>query len=96
MGCMGLRGSEITLYGESPTQQEKNERINPNRNKVKTNGHFTTFMQVLNLFKINEYSVIGFVLFSLAKISPLRKLVILRNYQKLGRLIREVGLTKEL
>lgn len=39
MGRPGLRGSEITLYGESgcpPTAT---------RPKVKTNGHFTTFMQ---------------------------------------------------
>ncbi|KAG5879492.1 hypothetical protein JTB14_026360 [Gonioctena quinquepunctata] len=45
LGCNGLRGSEITLYGE--TQQihiEKQEKIPP-RTKVKTNGHFTTFMQ---------------------------------------------------
>ncbi|KYB28479.1 Protein TANC2-like Protein [Tribolium castaneum] len=41
MGCMGLRGSEITLYGESPVEKD---RIQP-RPKVKTNGHFTTFMQ---------------------------------------------------
>ncbi|XP_074025599.1 zinc-RING finger and ankyrin repeat domain-containing protein rolling pebbles isoform X3 [Leptinotarsa decemlineata] len=45
LGCNGLRGSEITLYGE--TQQinlDKQDKIPP-RTKVKTNGHFTTFMQ---------------------------------------------------
>lgn len=55
MGCPGLRGSEITLYGEiSPQQQLQQgqqvtdkscDRMQP-RNKVKTNGHFTTYMQV--------------------------------------------------
>jgi hypothetical protein len=38
---MGLRGSEITLYGETPVDKAVQPRI-----KVKTNGHFTTLMQV--------------------------------------------------
>ncbi|XP_068912891.1 protein TANC2 isoform X5 [Tenebrio molitor] len=40
LGCMGLRGSEITLYGETPVDKAVQPRI-----KVKTNGHFTTLMQ---------------------------------------------------
>lgn len=45
LGCAGLRGSEITLYGEiSPTYPEKSSA--QSRTKVKTNGHFTSFMQV--------------------------------------------------
>lgn len=55
MGCLGLRGSEITLYGESPIEKD---RIHP-RNKVKTNGHFTTFMQVgLEFQQIKELILI--------------------------------------
>lgn len=57
---MGLRGSEITLYGETqpPPSMDKSDRIY-SRTKVKTNGHFTTFMQVdiiimmYKSFKIN-------------------------------------------
>lgn len=46
IGCNGLRGSEITLYGETPLIQiEKADKMQP-RTKVKTNGHFTTYMQV--------------------------------------------------
>lgn len=47
LGCTAFRGSEITLYGEIPPQLpvEKHEKMQP-RTKVKTNGHFTTFMQV--------------------------------------------------
>ncbi|KAK9710641.1 Ankyrin repeats (3 copies) [Popillia japonica] len=49
MGCPGLRGSEITLYGETtPQQQQVTDRSCDRmhlRNKVKTNGHFTTYMQ---------------------------------------------------
>lgn len=47
LGCNGFRGSEITLYGEIPPEipVEKHEKMQP-RTKVKTNGHFTTFMQV--------------------------------------------------
>lgn len=45
MGCDGLRGSEITLYGETSPIERTNERSH-SRTKVKTNGHFTTFMQV--------------------------------------------------
>ncbi|KAJ8949552.1 hypothetical protein NQ318_016181, partial [Aromia moschata] len=49
IGCNGLRGSEITLYGESPQiQVEKPDKMQP-RTKVKTNGHFTTFMQTGNV-----------------------------------------------
>ncbi|XP_018576383.1 protein TANC2 isoform X3 [Anoplophora glabripennis] len=45
IGCNGLRGSEITLYGETPQMQiEKADKMQP-RTKVKTNGHFTTYMQ---------------------------------------------------
>lgn len=45
IGCNGLRGSEITLYGETPLIQiEKADKMQP-RTKVKTNGHFTTYMQ---------------------------------------------------
>ncbi|XP_071055582.1 protein TANC2 isoform X2 [Onthophagus taurus] len=47
MGCSGLRGSEITLYGEISPQQtgsEKSWEYTP-RSKVKTNGHFTNYMQ---------------------------------------------------
>ena len=60
LGCMGLRGSEITLYGETPAEKD---RMQP-RSKVKTNGHFTTFMQVrkhppesrrVNAFSFFEY-----------------------------------------
>lgn len=47
MGCAGLRGSEITLYGEISTPPMEKSCERPQlRNKVKTNGHFTTFMQV--------------------------------------------------
>lgn len=48
MGCAGLRGSEITLYGETSSSPVEStcERTQP-RTKVKTNGHFTTYMQVL-------------------------------------------------
>lgn len=51
LGCNGFRGSEITLYGEIPAQLpiDKQERMQP-RTKVKTNGHFTTFMQVGRIF----------------------------------------------
>lgn len=45
LGCNGLRGSEITLYGESPQIYAEKEKMQL-RTKVKTNGHFTTFMQV--------------------------------------------------
>lgn len=47
LGCHGLRGSEITLYGEIPAHipLEKQEKMHP-RTKLKTNGHFTSFMQV--------------------------------------------------
>ncbi|CAH1176220.1 unnamed protein product [Phaedon cochleariae] len=44
LGCNGLRGSEITLYGETQFSIDKSEKMQP-RTKVKTNGHFTTFMQ---------------------------------------------------
>lgn len=48
IGCNGLRGSEITLYGESP-QIEKADKMQ-SRTKVKTNGHFTTYMQVCSQY----------------------------------------------
>ncbi|KAJ8921820.1 hypothetical protein NQ315_008452 [Exocentrus adspersus] len=51
LGCNGLRGSEITLYGEMPQiQVEKADKMQP-RTKVKTNGHFTTYMQVVYRIK---------------------------------------------
>lgn len=51
MGCAGFRGSEITLYGETTNSPIEStcERTQP-RTKVKTNGYFTTYMQVLNDF----------------------------------------------
>ncbi|CAH2009763.1 unnamed protein product [Acanthoscelides obtectus] len=46
IGCHGLRGSEITLYGETPQIiVEKTTDKMQARTKVKTNGHFTTYMQ---------------------------------------------------
>lgn len=47
LSCNGFRGSEITLYGEIPPQlpMEKQDKMQP-RPKLKTNGHFTAFMQV--------------------------------------------------
>ncbi|CAH1131521.1 unnamed protein product [Ceutorhynchus assimilis] len=46
--CNGLRGSEITLYGDSPCLQIENaDKMQP-RTKVKTNGHFTNFMKSRN------------------------------------------------
>jgi hypothetical protein len=37
-----LRGSEQTLYGETKASYQQHQQ----RPKVKTNGHFTPFMQV--------------------------------------------------
>lgn len=50
MGCTGLRGSEITLYGELPSTQQTDKPCDrlQSRTKVKTNGHFTPLMQVKN------------------------------------------------
>ncbi|XP_019768638.2 protein TANC2 isoform X2 [Dendroctonus ponderosae] len=44
--CHGLRGSEITLYGDSgdSLQLESLDKLQP-RPKLKTNGHFTNFMK---------------------------------------------------
>ncbi|KAB0802170.1 hypothetical protein PPYR_04356 [Photinus pyralis] len=50
MGCPGLRGSEITLYADTVSCVEfdqNSDRVQP-RTKVKTNGHFTTYMQSRN------------------------------------------------
>ncbi|XP_060525151.1 protein TANC2 isoform X2 [Cylas formicarius] len=44
IACNALRGSEITLYGEVTPVTEKGNKMQP-RTKVKTNGHFTNFMQ---------------------------------------------------
>jgi hypothetical protein len=42
LGCPpGLQGSELTLYGEV-----KGTAGIHSRSKVKTNGHFTSYMQV--------------------------------------------------
>lgn len=45
MKCNMLKGSEITLYGETPAIHiEKADKAQP-RTKVKTNGHFSNLMQ---------------------------------------------------
>ena len=50
LGCTGLRGSEITLYGDiSPQMPPPIEKLNDRsqvRTKMKTNGYFTTYKQV--------------------------------------------------
>lgn len=61
LGNSSLRGSEITLYGEITPSSMQNSMTssitssgggNPTgscRNKVKTNGHFTTYMQARDM-----------------------------------------------
>ncbi|XP_017783609.1 PREDICTED: protein TANC2 isoform X2 [Nicrophorus vespilloides] len=45
LGCSELRGSEITLYGEVTSPLYEKCQPQSTRNKVKTNGHFTSFIQ---------------------------------------------------
>jgi hypothetical protein len=46
LGCPpGLQGSELTLYGEVKASAGLQSR-----SKVKTNGHFTSYMQVSAVF----------------------------------------------
>lgn len=91
MGCPGLRGSEITLYGETtPQQQQQQQQVSDKscdrmqlRNKVKTNGHFTTYMQVLCYYRITSLlCILQLFLFDAKRIVNHQILVLLKLTRK--------------